>query len=235
MRDLVDRFWLKHAQLQQAVESSNDALVDSLDRELDDLIKAIHEIEADGFEDARLQFEFFTSLMKAEAQDFACVTRNSELLSQLAQRYFDTDMAAKERYGIRLPETLRPNPLSQETYLNEAILDAMPDRIAVVTTDYRYLYSNPANAAYLDQRPMDLIGRHIVEFIGIQRFEQRVKAKLDACFAGEVVEYSFTKTQDGRTIVVRCRMTPCYSGAGKLIGAILILQETADRRRSIAA
>ncbi len=111
----------------------------------------------------------------------------------------------------------------------------MPDRIAVVTTDYRYLYSNPANAAYLDMRPMDLIGRHIVEFIGIQRFEQGVKAKLDTCFSGQVVEYSFNKTLDGRTVVVRCRMTPCYSGAGKLFGAILILQETADRRRSIAA
>ncbi|WP_377289458.1 PAS domain-containing protein [Rhizobium sp. SG2393] len=235
MRDLVDRFWLKHAQLQQAIESSNDALVDSLDRELDDLLHAIHEIEADGFDDARIQFEFFTALTKVEAQDFACVTRNSELLSQLADRYFDEDAISRGRYGMRLPEIFQPNPLSQETYLNEAILDAMPDRIAVVTTDYRYLYSNPANAAYLDQRPMDLIGRHIVEFVGIQRFELRVKEKLDACFAGETVDYTFTKTSGNRTVVVRCRMTPCYAGPGKLIGAILILQETADRRRSIAA
>ncbi len=128
MRDLVDRFWLKHAQLQQAVESSNDALVDSLDRELDELIHAIHEIEADGVDDARVQFEFFTALMKAEAQDFACVTRNSDLLSQLARRYFDEDAIARDRYGMRLPETLRPNPLSQETISTKR--SSTPCRIA---------------------------------------------------------------------------------------------------------
>ena len=82
---------------------------------------------------------------------------------------------------------------------------------------------------------MDLIGRHIVEFIGIQRFEQRVKSYLDRCFAGEVVDYTFAKTVDARTVVVRCRLTPCMSSTGKLIGAILVIQEHADRRRAIAA
>ena len=111
----------------------------------------------------------------------------------------------------------------------------MPDRIAVITTDYRYLYTNSVNAARLEERPMDLVGRHIVEFVGIQRFEERVKPNLDRCFSGELVDYTFAKDVGNRTIVVRCRMTPCVSSTGKIIGAILILQEIADRRRSIAA
>ena len=58
------------------------------------------------------------------------------------------------------------------------------------------------------KRPMDLVGRHVVEFVGIQRFEQRVKPNLDRCFAGELVDYTFAKEIENRTIIVRCRMTP---------------------------
>ena len=40
---------------------------------------------------------------------------------------------------------------------------------------------------------MELVGRHIVEFVGIQRFEERVKPNLDSCFAGELVDYTYSK------------------------------------------
>lgn len=236
LRELIELFWFKYSQLQYAVKVEDEHLIRLLDREVDPILRAVYDRKASSVEDARLQFQFLVDMLRAEADDLTCVLRHSHLLRSLIDRYFAATGAA-DLAGLDLDRTPKfpSKGRADEGLLNEAILDSFPDRIAVITPDYRYLYTNPANASRLSSRPMDLIGRHIVEFIGLQRFEQRVKSCLDRCFSGEIVDYTFAKTVEGRTVVVRCRMTPCMSSAGKLIGAILVIQEQADRRRAIAA
>jgi PAS domain-containing protein len=237
LKALIDLFWFKYSQLQYAVKSGDDLLISILDREIEPVLNAIYQEEASCVADARLQFQFVLDLLQREADDVASVLRQQGILQSLADRYFSAgngNILNSKWQQFAAPVTMHRGRVD-EGFLNEAILDCMPDRIAVITPDYRYLYTNPVNAARLEERPMDLVGRHIVEFVGIQRFEQRVKPNLDKCFAGETVDYTFAKDVDNRTVVVRCRMTPCMSSTGKVIGAILILQEIADRRRSIAA
>ncbi|WP_428412134.1 PAS domain-containing protein [Pararhizobium sp.] len=236
MKALIELFWFKYSQLQYAVKSGDDLLISILDREIDPVLTAIYEEKAGNVHDARMQFQFVLDLLRKEADDVSSVLRQREALQTLADRYFST--GSNEIAGQSWkspPPVVALKGRADEGFLNEAILDCLPDRVAVITPDYRYLYSNPLNAARLEERPMDLVGRHIVEFVGIQRFEQRVKPNLDRCFSGELVDYTFAKDVGNRTVVVRCRMTPCMSGTGKVIGAILVLQEIADRRRSIAA
>lgn len=237
MKALIDLFWFKYSQLQYAVKSGDDLLISILDRDIEPVLSAIYHDEASCVADARLQFQFVLDLLRKEADDVSSVLRQQGVLQSLSDRYFageNGNILGGKWQQPAAPMTVHRGRVD-EGFLNEAILDCMPDRIAVITPDYRYLYTNPVNAARLDERPMDLVGRHIVEFVGIQRFEQRVKPNLDKCFAGETVEYTFSKDVDNRILVVRCRMTPCMSSTGKVIGAILILQEIADRRRSIAA
>ncbi|WP_325465830.1 PAS domain-containing protein [Pararhizobium sp.] len=237
MKALIDLFWFKYSQLQYAVKSGDDLLISILDRDIEPVLSAIYHDEASCVADARLQFQFVLDLLRKEADDVSSVLRQQGVLQSLSDRYFageNGNILGEKWQQPAAPMTVHRGRVD-EGFLNEAILDCMPDRIAVITPDYRYLYTNPVNAARLDERPMDLVGRHIVEFVGIQRFEQRVKPNLDKCFAGETVEYTFSKDVDNRILVVRCRMTPCMSSTGKIIGAILILQEIADRRRSIAA
>ncbi|HTO33435.1 MAG TPA: PAS domain-containing protein [Pararhizobium sp.] len=234
---MIDLFWFKYSQLQYAVKSGDDLLISILDRDIEPVLSAIYHDEASCVADARLQFQFVLDLLRKEADDVSSVLRQQGVLQSLSDRYFageNGNILGEKWQQPAAPMTVHRGRVD-EGFLNEAILDCMPDRIAVITPDYRYLYTNPVNAARLDERPMDLVGRHIVEFVGIQRFEQRVKPNLDKCFAGETVEYTFSKDVDNRILVVRCRMTPCMSSTGKIIGAILILQEIADRRRSIAA
>ncbi|NRP73740.1 hypothetical protein ILFOPFJJ_04653 [Ensifer psoraleae] len=236
MNALIELFWFKYSQLQYAVSVADEHLIGILDRELDPILSAVYDEKAASVEDARLQFQFLVDILRAEADDMSCVLRHSHLLQSLIDRYFAaTGVADLAGLDLDRRAILPSKGRADEGLLNEAILDCFPDRIAVITPDYRYLYTNPLNANHLESRPIDLIGRHIVEFIGLQRFEQRVKAHLDRCFGGEVVDYTFAKTVDARTVVVRCRMTPCLSSNGKLIGAILVIQEHADRRRAIAA
>ncbi|KQY22595.1 PAS domain-containing protein [Rhizobium sp. Root483D2] len=236
MKALIELFWFKYSQLQYAVKSGDDLLISILDREIDPVLTAIYEEKAGNVHDARMQFQFVLDLLRKEADDVSSVLRQREALQTLADRYFSTGSNEIAGQSWKSPSpVVALKGRADEGFLNEAILDCLPDRVAVITPDYRYLYSNPLNAARLEERPMDLVGRHIVEFVGIQRFEQRVKPNLDRCFSGELVDYTFAKDVGNRTVVVRCRMTPCMSGTGKVIGAILVLQEIADRRRSIAA
>jgi PAS domain-containing protein len=236
LKALIELFWFKYSQLQYAVKSGDDLLISILDREIDPVLTAIYEEKAGNVHDARMQFQFVLDLLRKEADDVSSVLRQREALQTLADRYFSTGSNEIAGQSWKSPApVVALKGRADEGFLNEAILDCLPDRVAVITPDYRYLYSNPLNAARLEERPMDLVGRHIVEFVGIQRFEQRVKPNLDRCFSGELVDYTFAKDVGNRTVVVRCRMTPCMSGTGKVIGAILVLQEIADRRRSIAA
>nr|WP_298105358.1 PAS domain-containing protein [uncultured Shinella sp.] len=207
-----------------------------LDKEIEPALAAVLHKEATDVSDLKTQFQFVVDLLREEAEDKACVLRQAHNFKLLLDRYFGTEESASP-FRMDLPDKGRPvmSPrVIEDGLINEAILDSLPDRVAVITTDYRYLYSNPLNAESFSEKPIDLVGRHIVEFIGKQRFENRVKRHLDRCFAGEIVEYDYLSPRRGSAIT-RCRMTPCMSAAGNVLGAILVLQEVLEARGPIAA
>jgi PAS domain-containing protein len=207
-----------------------------LDREIEPALATVLHKEATDASELKIQFQFVVDLLREEAEDKACVLRQAHNFKLLLDRYFGNGEAARP-FRVELPETGRPvmSPrVVEDGLVNEAILDSLPDRVAVVTTDYRYLYSNPLNARSFSEKPIDLVGRHVVEFIGVQRFEGRVKRHLDRCFAGEIVEYDYLSPRRGSAIT-RCRMTPCMSAAGHVLGAILVLQDVLETRGPIAA
>lgn len=208
-----------------------------LDREIEPALAAVMHREANGVSELRSQFQLVVDLLREESEDKACVLRQAHNFKLLLDRYFGTEETAQP-FRPDLAETGRPTTsprVVEDGLLNEAILDSFPDRVAVITTDYRYIYSNPLNAERFSEKPIDLVGRHIVEFIGVQRFESRVKRHLDRCFGGEVVEYDYISPHKGSATLTRCRMTPCMSAAGNVLGAILVLQDTLERRGPIAA
>jgi PAS domain-containing protein len=236
LKALVDSFWFKYSQLQHAVKTGNDRLISMLDREIEPALAVVLDREAGDASELRSQFQFVVDLLREESGDRACVLRQAHHLKLLMDRYFGTEEGAVS-FGAALSEPVRSVSaprMMEDGLLNEAILDCLPDRVAVIATDYRYIYSNPLNAKRFSERPIDLVGRHIVEFIGMQRFESRVKRHLDSCFSGEVVEYDYLSPRRG-SAVTRCRMTPCMSAAGNVLGAILLLQERIDTRGPIAA
>ncbi|MDO9418670.1 PAS domain-containing protein [Pararhizobium sp.] len=237
MKKLIELFWFKHAQLQQAVRSGDEVLVGTLDRELQAALNDVYQYEILDSAGMRLQFQLFLELLQEEADDASCVLRQSRLLQGLVDRYFgelESNSSGKHLSLLSRSKVLPGEDIGDDV-LNEEVLESLPGRVAVITTDYRYLYSNISNAEHLKVRPMQLIGRHISDFVGLNRFHDNVKPNLDRCFAGEVVDYSMKRERSGRTVVTNCRMTPCYATSGRIVGAILVLQEIADRRRSIAA
>ncbi|WP_242223470.1 PAS domain-containing protein [Shinella zoogloeoides] len=236
MKALVELFWFKYSQLQHAVKVGNENLVAMLDREIEPALMAVLQREARDASEIRSQFQLVVDLLREESEDRACVLRQAHNFKLLLDRYFGAEEAARP-FGRADAEVARPMAvprIAEDGLLNEAILDSLPDRVFVVTTDYRYLYSNPLNAESFREKPIDLVGRHVAEFIGVQRFEDDAKRYLDRCFAGEVVEFDYMSPRRGNAMT-HCRMTPCRSSAGKVLGAILVLQERVESCDPMAA
>jgi PAS domain-containing protein len=234
---LIDLFWSKYADLRQAVERNDDDATASLDRDLDPLLLAVFSSQSKDPASIQAQFRFALDLLNEEADDRGCVRRNGHLLQMLVERYVvpETGLSANRRPEPEPHEHAVIADATADGFLDDALLNRISDRIVVIAPGYRIFYSNETNARRLDLARDALIGRHFAEFVGLHRFKNDFKPSLDRCFAGESISLTYADQTDGQTVVVRCRMSPCVSGSSQLIGALLVMQETADRRRRPAA
>ncbi|MBX4975272.1 PAS domain-containing protein [Rhizobium lentis] len=229
--ELFRAFSLRCAQIEDAIRLGDDRRVMALDRHVEPLVEAILACRAANLLEVYMQLQFVSHMIRRDADDSASVTEHTAVLSYLLDRYFGPH---GPDWRTPLPQDVRIEPpaayvpdTDNGQFLNAAILESLPDRVAVLTRDYRYLYSNSANCIHLNRKPMELIGRHLCEFIGEERFAECARHKLDACFAGEQIDYSYERPVGPRQM--RCRMTPLRDAGGTVIGALIVMEDL-DRR-----
>ncbi|NTF07580.1 PAS domain-containing protein [Agrobacterium rubi] len=226
LQEFFAAFSLKCMQLKQAVACGHDDLVRVLDKELEPIIADILEFRAQTREDAHMQLQFLNGLIRDEAEDRSMVTRRSAAMSMLIDRYFrripeDRDGFAQTGPGEKPFVFEAP----EQPLFNEAILDCLPDRVAVITRDYRYLYANQANARFLKRTPLSMIGCHVSEFIGEDSFNKMAKTAFDRCFKGATVDYIHHGHRSFDNFSTRCRMTPLRGVNNEVFGAVVVLQD----------
>jgi PAS domain S-box-containing protein len=73
----------------------------------------------------------------------------------------------------------------QAEHLAEHVFDSSPDGMCIIGTDYRFQRVNPVYARLRGAPADEIVGKHVAEVIGVERFEQASKVSLDQCFAGE--------------------------------------------------
>lgn len=226
--ELFDAFSLKCTQLREAVACGYDDLVRLLDKELEPVIAQILSYRTETPEEAHMQLQFLNGLIRDEADDKSTVVRRSASMSMLIDRYFRNGSGGgQEPISTNVRSTLLGATADQPLF-NEAVLDCIPDRVGVITKDYRYLYANQANAQFIGMSTLSMIGCHVVEFIGEESFEEQARPAFDKCFAGDVVDYIHRGRRTSKTFTTRCRMTPLRGSKREIIGAVIILQNSAD-------
>ena len=236
MLALFHAFSLKSTQIQQAIRLGDDALVGTLDHDLEELVSAILAYSARSALEVYMQLQFMLNLIRETPEDRESVVRNATALSSLLNRYFTgAKGAAAEALLGSAPFDMPPaEPFAHAGALSDVILDRLPERIAIITRDYRYLYSNAAHAAAHAVKPIQLIGRHVADFIGRQRFENRARAKLDSCFSGETVNCRMEMENDAKT-VTKCELSPVRTANGEIIGALVVLRDVSVEADMLAA
>ena len=235
MEALIDLFWSKYADLREAVDVDDEASMAAIERELDPLLLAVLGSEEQDPAAIQAQFRFALDLLNAEADDRGCVRRNAHLLQTLVERYLSPAASAGPRHDCS--DNTDPEIIDLATatgVLDDALLNRVSDRIMLIAPGYRVLYSNDTNAKRMRMAREELVGRHIAELIGLHRFRNEFEPRLQRCFEGESAAVTYAEDVDGQTIVMRCRMSP-FVRSSTLVGALVVIQETADRRRRSAA
>jgi PAS domain S-box-containing protein len=72
-------------------------------------------------------------------------------------------------------------------YLTRHVFESSPDSMSIVGRDYRYQRVNSVFARVMPAET--IVGMHIIDLMGRENFEQRLKS-LDRCFAGEEVSFA---------------------------------------------
>lgn len=234
LRAMFEAVSLKNLQLQQAIRSGNDQLVRLLDREIEPLMSALISYRATDIDDIYLQMRLLTKFLREDADDRACVLRHASMLSLLVERYF----GPKRTQDAPAPHVF-DNRMSygsgDDEQLNEAILNNLPERVAVVTCDDRLLFANTAMAALLGLGQIELIGRSVFE-IGLSAGGQDwLRDALDAAFAGRSGSLVASLPGDPVPHMVRGRFSPLKASDGSVSGAILTLGESESVYGDVAA
>ena len=225
---LVELFWAKYAELKAATAADELEKVEYLDREISGLLQTIFDAKASSLVDIRRQFSFAIALLNEEAEDLSCVRYNSHMINELVNRY----LLASEQDGSNEDGSL-DSP--RDAIVNTSLFDNISERITIISPAYRVSYSNSANAGRHNKQPSELIGLHLAEVVGFQRFQSGFKDHIDRALAGEIVTYTYADDYNGQTVVNRCRLSPYYDGGTVTAGVMMVVSEIADRRRSSAA
>ena len=223
LRAMFEAVSLKNLQLQQAIRSGDDQLVRVLDREIDPLMSALISYRASDFDDIYLQMRLLTKLLREDADDRACVLRHASMLTILVERYF----GPKRSQEFAAPEmaTVRPHHAGDDEHLNEAILNNLPERVAVVTRDYRCLFANTAMASMLGLRQIEIIGRSVFDLSLAAGNNDWLQDALDSAFAGRSGSFVAGVSPVSSASEMRGRYAPLRAADGSVSGAILTLGE----------
>lgn len=128
--------------------------------------------------------------------------------------------------AVRHDDVTKIHNMREQLGIHEEVLRQTSDRIAVIGTDYRCLLTNRENARHHGVEPEDLIGQHVADLTGADRFYGRIKAHYDRCFAGEVVEYEIDHPdREGRTRWLRVRMDPYRDRCGVIMGCVVTVRD----------
>ena len=114
----------------------------------------------------------------------------------------------------------------------QLITDATPVMLTRCSRDLRYVFANRAYANMLGLEPHDLVGKRIVDIIGVQAFET-IRPYIDRVLRGEQVEYENEVAFKGvGARFLRAAYRPDLDEKGKPIGWVASIADITERRRA---
>ena len=117
--------------------------------------------------------------------------------------------------------------------LNNRVIDESPDLIAVIGTDCRYTYVNPAYVNAHEMTADDFIGIHIRDILGEEVFDNIIVPKIQKCLDGETVRYEtkFDFTENGVRFM-EVRYMPLVDNDNRVESIVIITRDISERKRA---
>lgn len=124
-----------------------------------------------------------------------------------------------------------PDPTADFTL--DQVLAQIPERVALVGRDYRYVFCSEANAAFHGRTAASLVGASLADVIGPARFAARARDNIDRCLRGGQVDYDDIQTdRQGVARIFAINARPFRDEDGAIIGALITSRDVTDERRA---
>lgn len=220
-----------NAELVAAVADGKDyETIKKIDENLLFLISSIRDLHVFSLHDINRQMKFFLH----RSTDFDDATSSSfdiEALNCLVDRYTDAkgDLPKIGQTEKTISAQAAIN-LRNHKFLSDELLQEPNSRVALFNTDYIYEYSSNANARFNNAKPEDMVGKHMAEVVGRNRFENRAKRYFDKCFSGERQKYSyFLVDSNYGERLMNCQATPYRDDDGAVRGALVLIEDLSEK------
>ncbi|MDB5464787.1 MAG: hypothetical protein JWP23_3176 [Phenylobacterium sp.] len=116
----------------------------------------------------------------------------------------------------------------QAEYLTGQVFEISPDWMSIVGRDYRYQRVNLVLERAWGTPAERIIGTHVADLMGTERFEQTSKPNLDRCFAGEDVTFSgWIPSHRGRRYLA-VSYSPLRPHSERVEAALVITRDLTD-------
>ncbi|MBW4472174.1 MAG: PAS domain S-box protein [Stenomitos rutilans HA7619-LM2] len=118
----------------------------------------------------------------------------------------------------------------------ERIVAATTDGISLIDRNYIYRAINPSYLSRFNKKHDDIVGHSVAELIGQDIFEAVIKERLDACFAGQTIQYEdwFTFPTMG-TQFMGVTYDPYLELDQTISGAVVTVRNLTDLKQAEAA
>jgi PAS domain S-box-containing protein len=116
----------------------------------------------------------------------------------------------------------------QAEYLTGQVFEISPDWMSIVGRDYRYQRVNRVLERFWRMPAERIIGKHVADLMGTERFEQTSKPNLDRCFAGEDVTFSGWIPSPGGRLYLSVSYSPLRPDSERVEAALVITRDLTD-------
>jgi PAS domain S-box-containing protein len=147
-----------------------------------------------------------------------------------------------EKLAVLLTMTFLPQPISLDSVivtvvditerkraesLTAQFFESSPDGVCIVERDYRYRRVNPVYA----RRWGAIVGMHVYEVLGVDRFERTLKPNLDRCLSGEEVIFDWSSASSQRRYFA-VSYSPLRMGSEEVEAVLVIQRDITDRKET---
>jgi PAS domain S-box-containing protein len=119
----------------------------------------------------------------------------------------------------------------QAENLTARFFESAPDGVCIVERDYRYRRANPVYARRWGMPAERIVGMHVSELLGVDRFERTLKPNLDRCFAGEEVLFDWSSESSPRRYFA-VSYSPLRSASEDVEAVLVIQRDVTDRKQA---
>jgi PAS domain-containing protein len=175
------------------------------------------------------QLNFLQSALAEQPADRTQAALLRQACADVSARLAAQAEAEKKRSAALLKSAQIVDPAFREpTAIGPAqfaVLDCMVDRAAILDRDYRYVFTNAANADFYGVPQQDFVSRPIATVIGTPCFEALAKPHYDTSFAGK--SHSIIVAHDSRRGFIHYSISydPIRDRSGAVTSALVVARD----------